>query len=665
MKLKGRLVLFTMLICIVSILAIAGVNYIVSIQSLKVEVNKSIQLETETIAQDSDKWMALQKDSLEESLQGLIYNNIYEYDPVCNYLIGKNDLNPGNDYFIVFSDKSVINGSGWIPHSSYDPTIRNWYIGARETNGIYITEPYLNYANNSMVITISKGFKTLDGREGVIASNIAIDFLIDLISGADLGEGAYSFLLDSSGNIITHMNEEFNPTEDGLINVKDILDGKLQNIMSGNLELRSRRLKDYDNGYRMFFFESVKESGWTVGVGYPCNRIMENVNRVIRYTIIATFIILLISFILSNSMANTITRPIIDSVRIADNISDLNLTGIIERNKLERKDEIGQMYGSFQMTIEKLREFMQDMDSSIAINRGVYEETLDNIHLLVGQAEDTSSTTEELSAGMEETAAAAISINESANEIDRAILDFSGKVGEGSNTSNEISHKAEKLSRQFVQARDRSLNIYSEARGEIESAIESSRQVKKINVLSNAILQISEQTSLLALNAAIEAARAGESGRGFAVVADEIRKLAEHSNDTVGEIQHVTEGITKAVEQLIDRVTMIMEFLEQDVIRDYKKMVDAVNSYKEDGYFLNNIIGDLSATSEELSVAVTEISNSMKEIALTVEESTVATTNIAEKNMGMVEAINAISKAIEGNKEVSKKLEEISSKVKL
>jgi methyl-accepting chemotaxis protein len=380
---------------------------------------------------------------------------------------------------------------------------------------------------------------------------------------------------------------------------------------------------------------------------------------------LATITVLLISLLLSIYMASSITKPIASSVKIAEDISNLNLSKTIEEDKLNRKDEIGQMYRSFQLIIEKLRVFMSDMDSTIAINQGIYKETMDKLEFLVSQAEDTSFTTQELSAGMEVTAASTLSINESAYEIDLAISDFASKVEEGANTSSSISAKADTLSNQFIETKNRSMDIYFKSRAEIEKAIESSKEVTKINTLANAILDISEQTSLLSLNASIEAARAGEAGRGFAVVAGEIGKLANNSNSTVEEIQSVTNNITTAVNQLIDRVTEVMTFLEKDVAKDYELMVDAVNNYKKDGHFLNNVITDLSATSEELAATTNEISSSMKEISTTVEESTKATTNIAEKNIRIVEAINNINEIMERNKEVSSKLEEIVSQVKL
>ena len=97
---------------------------------------------------------------------------------------------------------------------------------------------------------------------------------------------------------------------------------------------------------------------------------------------------------------------------------------------------------------------------------------------------------------------------------------------------------------------------------------------------------------------------------------------------------------------------------------DYEMMVGAVGQYSNDGQSLNIIISDLSATSEELAATVNQVVTSMTEVAITVEESTKATVNIAEKNMNVATAIGEINDIMEGNREVSEKLDELVSRVK-
>lgn len=666
MKLKNKIILFTVLVCIISVLSISIINYMVSIKRLESEVGEKVQLEATSIAKDIDKWMAIQKDSLYEVIESMIINNNFEYDFAYNYLKEASERNPGNLYCMAFSDKYFIDGSGWIPESSYDPTSRDWYVEAVDTNDFYISEPYVDAMTGDMVITISKAFKALDGKKGVISTDIQIDYLVDLVSSVKLGKGSYAFLTDNKGNIVTHLNEKFKPQEDKSFNINDIVDGKLKNIAENKkLDTKNRKVKDYDGIDRFFFFENVEESNWKVGVGVATNHVLGNINQAIKYTIIAALIMLIISITISTYISNSITQPIINTATIAENIGNLELLDKIDEKDIKRKDEIGEMYNSFQNIITKLKIFMKDMEDSIHKNHQVYEETMDKLNFLVNQAEDTSATTEELSAGMEETSSSAISINESISEVDKAISSFAENVEEGASTADEISTKAETLHNQFVQAKNSTMNLYANTKEEIKEAIESSKEVEKINILSNSILEISEQTGLLSLNAAIEAARAGESGRGFAVVAEEIGKLAENSNGTVEEIQIVTKNITKAVSKLIKNTTNLIDFLEKDIMGDYEMMVEAVEEYKNDGYSLNNIISDLSATSEELSATISEISTSIKEISTTVEESTISTTNIANMNVNIVEAIQNINDIMEKNKEVSNKLEEIVSQVKL
>ena len=666
MNLKKKLILFTSSIAIVSVLIISLINYRVTTTRLEESVEQVSKLQAGHVAMDTEMWLSLQSNALEETLNGIIYNNNHDGNYLHGLLREGNENHPGNSYYIAYDNKDIYFGVDFIPPADFDSRERPWYLGGKSTDGVFITEPYIDTISGDMVITISKQFKTKSGMGGVMGTDVTINHLINLVEDADLGESNYSFIIDDRGNVLTHLNDDYKPAKDGSFRkIEELLDGRLLAIMENDdLKLRSRNIKDFDGQDRLFFFNNIGDTSWKVGVAVTAKSTIGIVNKSIILTGLATLGVLLVSSIMALYVANIITKPIEDAVQSAEDISNLDLSMKIEESKLKRKDEMGLMYRAFDNTVEKLRDFMLGMDSSIHINNEIQTQTSERINFLLGQAEDTSATTEELSAGMEETSASAISINYSTEEIERAIVDFAQKVGEAAGTSGEISSKADEMSKKFADAKNKSVDMNYRTRKEIDLAIEASKEVEKINILSNAILDISEQTSLLSLNAAIEAARAGESGRGFAVVAEEIRKLAEHSNSTVGEIQDVTLTITRAVEELIDRVSQVMDYLEEDISSDYEMMVEATNEYKEDGSYLNEIVSDLSATSEELAATVNEIANSIREISLTVEESTVATTNIAEKNMNMVEVLNEIESIMTKNQEISQKLEDIVSQVK-
>ncbi len=74
----------------------------------------------------------------------------------------------------------------------------------------------------------------------------------------------------------------------------------------------------------------------------------------------------------------------------------------------------------------------------------------------------------------------------------------------------------------------------------------------RLDEIIDYIRSIANTTNLLGLNASIEAARAGEHGRGFSIVADEIRKLAETSKESSGEITTTLKHIAQDMNEIRD-----------------------------------------------------------------------------------------------------------------
>ena len=463
-------------------------------------------------------------------------------------------------------------------------------------------------------------------------------------------------MIDNEGNILSHKAVQYRPTTEGFQPIESIIGKKLEEFYGSENTLEARTITDYDGIKKVLLFEPASEIDWRIAAVIPLDLVMDVRNTVQQIGLIAIIALLVFSVVLSLVLSNSIAKPIENVVRLSEHISNLDFKDKITVKQKGRKDEIGSLYRALDIIIVKISHFMKDVLGSVNVNKEVNDSVVDQFSELLGNTEETSAATEELSANMEETSSSIISILETTKEIDIAVNELAERIGQGAQTTTEISNKAIQMDERFTQARNATMGILDSTKVKINQAIEAVKEVEKIDILIKTILDITSQTNLLSLNASIEAARAGEAGRGFTIVANEIRELANSSNTSAVEINSVTKSIKATVDNLVQNTNTLMTFLEHNIVDDYETMLNTVDNYKDDGITLNDLLTELTAVSQELGASIESVASSIRTISVSISETTAATGNIAEKNANIVEIVDGVEKILSRNVEIADKL---------
>lgn len=345
---------------------------------------------------------------------------------------------------------------------------------------------------------------------------------------------------------------------------------------------------------------------------------------------------LVIVLILAGGIANDITKTlkrIMEQIRV---IAGGDLTHEMKAGDLKRKDDFGELANA----LSSMRKTMQGLIGQVKAGSGsihsVVHDINSNMSQLNSEIEDVSATTQELAASMQETASSADQISEMSGEIEEAAKSIAIRAQSGAESAEDIHRRASEAKDTAGENRQKVTRMLEEIRTGLENALEKAKVVDQIGVLAEAILNITGQTNLLALNASIEAARAGEAGKGFAVVADEIRNLAEQSQETVTNIQNVTDSVSTAMNNLSVDANRLLSFVDTEVVESFDLFEQMAEAYNKDAANVNDLVSDFSATSEELLASIDGILGLIKGISEAANDGAAGTSNIAEKTVNIV-----------------------------
>lgn len=520
-----------------------------------------------------------------------------------------------------------------------------------------------NLIKTNMVTAVNTYNTLLEDTILLTKNNLTTSNLTSLYKNEGLSgvESSHVSLVDENGNYTYNVDYTLIGKKVTSEEILDVVDrhNKKEKIEPDVIEV----VQGEDTYYVGYY---ACDNGWLLLCTADKAELYKTYDEVKERTIMGAVGILVVFAALGYIVSKSITKPINRLTSVIHRTAELDFRPNPELEKLcSGKDETAEMAKALREMQAAVKGFVSKIDDTsynISDNANSLKELA---NLVNDNSTDNSATTEELAAGMEETAATTAQVEENINNIVNTIDRISNKTRDGQLLAAKIMDKAAKLKKDTIKASDNGRAMFDNVRQETAVAIEKSKGVDKINSLTKTILDISDQTGLLSINASIEAARAGEAGRGFAIVAEQIAHLASMSADTVENIGEIVDEVNDAVNSMAECLEETLNFLEEKVIEDYNGFIAVSDEYNSDAEIFEKMTEEIYKSITELEHGTTVIAEAISGINETVNDSSIGVSDIAGKTSDIVELTIKTNKMVDESVNYSRELNDVVDLFKL
>ncbi|MGL4731433.1 MAG: methyl-accepting chemotaxis protein [Clostridium sp.] len=538
---------------------------------------------------------------------------------------------------------------------------RDYFKEAMKGN-TYISSPIDSEALGKIIIAYSVPIKNGNAVEGVLVVMREAIELSQEVSKIKYGDTGVSYILDKNGYTVA--SNEFKYVEDK----SNIIQASKENPdlqVIANIHEKmikgEKNVEHYNDGEERYIAYTPIEGtdGWSFAVYINKDDLLSglvSLKKVLMLIIlVAIVVIIIMSMRISTNFASTLNKV----KDVLENMANGEFRVKINDKDLNGQDEIGEIYRALNKTKESIASIVKSVKESSEVI-GNQSETLNSTsHEMLSGSKNIAYAIQEAAKGNDEQSGEVALINTSMGNFGNEISMMAEEINNINKISKEIEQNAEHSNTDMKTLFEAIENFGKKFNTFTKIIMNMNVKISSVNEITTAINNISEQTNLLALNAAIEAARAGEAGKGFAVVADEIRKLAEQSKNSVGEIANVIANVLKESDNIVkstnfmnsemedqkEKVSKTIESFNKisshidDILPKIKNVADASKYINGEREVIAGRLENATAISEEISATTEEVSASTEEFNSSSEEVANAAENLLELTKDLNEKV--------------------------
>lgn len=384
-------------------------------------------------------------------------------------------------------------------------------------------------------------------------------------------------------------------------------------------------------------------------------------NHTIRSSILGAMLMIVVIGINQVLFQHNVIRPIRGVAQELHQMIDeinRNRGNLHARITARTRNELSLLVDGMNEFLETLQNIIDKVSASTKTLARSNDQIVTMVETANTNITESSAAMEELAANMEAVANTSEGIQNTIGGVKDQVDVLWQEADQGSRKAVAVSKEAKEMKKHIAEVKGFTVQKVGEISELLNHSLKNSEKVSKINTLSETIMNIANETTLLSLNASIEAARAGEAGRGFAVVAGEINSLANNSQETAKNIQHINEEVIDTVREMADNTSEVLEYINQYVLKDYDQFVNAMDEYVNNMEGFYSILQNFSTSSKGLNDSMAAIIDSVDSITNAVGEGSAAVDISAENASSLVDKMNEVQNAVNVCRGVSGTLEQ-------